>query len=68
MEVMRRPKSSWVYAQEIAALPTRAERERALAAVPADWQALVRETVESAFAVRAARRGRSGVPTGRAPD
>lgn len=54
----RREKQPRDYAREIAELPTRQARAEALARVPPHWQALVRETVNSAFAVR---RGRSAV-------
>ena len=52
----RREKWPLDYAREIAELSTRQARAEALARVPQEWQALVRETVNSAFAVR---RGRS---------
>ena len=48
----RREKQPRDYAREIAGLPTRQARAEALARVPPHWQALVRETVDSAFAVR----------------
>lgn len=48
----RREKQPRDYAREIAELPTRQARAEALARVPPHWQALVRETVDSAFAVR----------------
>lgn len=51
----RREKQPRDYAREIAELPTRQARAEALARVPPHWQALVRETVDSAFAVRRGR-------------
>ena len=51
----RREKWPLDYAREIAELPTRQARAEALARVPQEWQALVRETVNSAFAVRRGR-------------
>lgn len=44
------------YAQEIATLPTAAARNKALGAVPPEMRDLVRDHVESAFAIRRARR------------
>lgn len=37
------------YAAEIAQLPTREQRQAALAKVPAEWQALVKKHVEITF-------------------
>lgn len=53
----RREKWPLDYARQISALPTREARQQALAAVPAEWRDLVRETVQSGFAVRKARSG-----------